>query len=195
MKFYHLTVTLLLFLISNLSFSQNEEGVKLKHNSAFGISVQVYPSGIIPTINYEYYLTDKSSLQYCLGVNIIDRQDYSDKNDEEKGVGFGGSFGYRYHFVKPKGAFIIGVNLDVWNTWIDWRNNVNEMGQTSGNTYIFVLQPWLEVGYFFNLKNTSKLGITGGFGREINVITNGKDVAQGWIGSLSIQYYFANRKL
>ena len=180
-------------LISNQSFSQDSEQKKDTHNSAFGIAVQVYPSGIIPTINYEYHLTDNTSIQHRLGVNIIDRQDYSDENDEEKGFGFGGSMGYRYHFLKPKGAFIIGVNIDVWNTWIDWKNTNNQI-KTSGNTYTLVLQPWLEAGCFIKLKNASKLGFTGGFGREINIITNGKDVAEGWIGSLSIQYYFADRK-
>ena len=194
MKANKLLVLFFIFCItSTLSFSQNIKNHKSKHNSAFGVSAQVYPSGIIPTINFEYHLTENTSLQYRLGVNIIDRQDYSNENDEEKGLGFGGSFGYRYHVLFPKGEFIVGANLDLWSTWIDWKNNSNLI-QTSGNTHTLVLQPWLEVGYFFKLKNTSKIGFTGGFGREINIITNGKDVAQGWIGSLSVQYYFANRK-
>ena len=194
MKTFQSILILTFLFISNLSFSQNQEDKKVKHNSAFGVSVQVYPSGVIPTINYEYYLTGNTSIQHRLGVNIIDRQDFSDENDEETGFGFGGTLGVRYHFTKPKGEFIIGTNLDLWNTWIDWKNNSNEITQTSGNTYTLVLQPWLEAGYFIKLKNTSKIGFTGGFGREINVITNGKNVGEGWIGSISIQYYFANRK-
>ena len=194
MKTNQLILLLVFLFITNLSISQNQEDKKASHNSAFGVSIQVYPSGIIPTINYEYYLSESSTIQHRLGVNIINRQDYSDENDEEKGLGFGGTLGYHYHFAKTKGDFIIGVNLDVWNTWIDWNNNSNEITQTSGNSYTLVLQPWVETGYFIKLKNTSKIGLTGGFGREINVITNGKNVGEGWIGSLSIQYYFAKRK-
>lgn len=193
MKVHQLILIIIFCITSTLSFSQNTKDQKPEHNSTFGVSVQVYPSGIIPTINFEYYLTKNTSLQYRLRANIIDRQDYSNENDEEKGLGFGGSFGYRYHVLLKKNEFIIGANLDLWNTWIDWKNNINAI-QTSGNTYTLVLQPWLEAGYFFKLKNTSKIGFTGGFGREINIISNGKDVAQGWIGSLSIQYYFASKK-
>jgi len=194
MKTYQLFLILIFSISYTLSYSQNTKEQKSPHNSVFGASVQVYPSGIISTINYEYHLTKNTSIQHRLGVNIIDRQDYSTKNDEEKGFGLGGSMGYRFHFLKTKGEFIIGVNTDIWNTWIDWKNNINQTTQTSGNTYTLVLQPWLEAGYFIKLKNTSKIGLTAGFGREINVITNGKDVAQDWIGSLSVQYYFARKR-
>ena len=66
---------------------------------------------------------------------------------------------------------------------------------TSGTTYTLVVQPWLEAGYFFNLKNSSsQIGITSGFGREINAISDGKDVAQGWIASVSVQYLISLKK-
>ena len=193
MKTNKLILTLFFIFCVNFIFSQKNKDTDLTSNNNFGVSVQVYPAGIIPSINYEYHLSKTSSLQHRLGINIINRQDFSDENDEEKGFGIGGMIGYRYHFLNPKGEFIIGANFDVWNTWIDWRNDINETIQTSGNTYTLVLQPWLEAGYFFKFKNKSKLGITAGFGREINAITNGKEVAQGWIGSLSLQYYFAKR--
>jgi len=35
-----------------------------------------------------------------LGVNLANRHDWSGLNDDEKGIGFGGSLGYRYSF-KP----------------------------------------------------------------------------------------------
>lgn len=156
-----------------------------------GLSVQLYPAGIIPTINLERYITENESLLFRLGANIVDRQDFSDENDQEEGGGFGGSFGYRKHFPLNKGKIVAGAHLDVWNLWIDWEDNLGTPNESSGTTYTLTLQPWLEAGYFFNIKNSaSQLGITAGFGREINAITNGADVAQDWIGSLSLQYYF-----
>ena len=90
---------------------------------------------------------------------------------------------------------VAGLNMEVWNLWIDWENDANSLNTTAGTTYTFVVQPWLEAGYFFNLKNSaSQLGATLGFGREINAITNGKDVEQGWIASLSLQYLFSLKK-
>ena len=85
--------------------------------------------------------------------------------------------------------------MDVWNLWIDWENDSNSLNMTSGTTYTLVLQPWLEAGYFFDLKNPcSQIGITVGFGREINAITNGKDVEQGLIASVTVQYVFSLKK-
>lgn len=160
-----------------------------------GLSVQVYPAGIIPTVNLEQYLTKRSSLVYRLGANIVDRQDFSTENDEEKGGGFGASIGYRIHYPLQNGEIIAGINMDVWNLWIDWRDKLPFQNMTSGTTYTLVLQPWLETGYFFHLKNSnSKIGITTGFGREINTIVDGKQVAQDWIASVTVQYVLSLNK-
>lgn len=177
------------------SYSQTATKEPISKRMDLGVSVQLYPAGVIPTLNLEHYLTERSSLVYRLGANIVDRQDFSDENDEEKGEGFGGSFGYRKHFPLKKGKIIAGLNMDIWNLWIDWKNDQNSLNMTSGTTYTLVVQPWLEGGYFFNLKNSSsQIGITTGFGREINVISDGKDVEQGWIASVSVQYLFSLKK-
>ncbi|MGB5820806.1 MAG: hypothetical protein WBG90_15070 [Saonia sp.] len=188
-----LAILLVLFLWGMVPFygqtiPQNENNYK---RTDFGLSVQLYPAGIIPTVNAEYYLSQKESLVFRLGGNFTDRQDFSDENDEEEGGGFGGSLGYRKHFPLKKGKIIAGLNTDIWNLWIDWRDVMNAPNAITGTTYILVLQPWLEAGYFFNIKNSSsQIGITAGFGREINVITNGDDVAQDFIASISLQYLF-----
>jgi hypothetical protein len=157
----------------------------------FGVSSQFYPAGIIATINAEHFISENTSLVYRLGGNFVDRQDFSSENDNEKGAGFGGSFGFRKHFPLKKGNIIAGLNIDAWNLWIDWKNDMGLLNQTYGTTYTLVLQPWIEAGYFFYLKNTSsQLGVIAALGREINAITNGKDVAQDWIASLTIQYQF-----
>ena len=156
--------------------------------NTIGLSAQFYPAGFIPTGNFEHFLNEGSSLIFRLGFNFTDRQDFSDENETEEGEGFGGSFGYRKHFPLGKGRIIAGLNVDLWDLTIDWTDTING-NATSGETDILVLQPWLEGGYFIPIKNSnSQLGITLGFGREINVVTNGDDVAQGFIGSVSLQY-------
>ncbi|MEM9000777.1 MAG: hypothetical protein AAGB24_10980 [Bacteroidota bacterium] len=91
-----------------------------------------------------------------------------------------------------KGKVIAGINTDIWSLNIDWTDRFLANVTISGSTYILVVQPWLEGGYFLPLKNTrSQLGITLGFGREINSVTSGEEVEQGFIGSISLQYLFA----
>lgn len=176
--------------VSSLTHSQTSA-----KETNLAASVQLYPAGTIPTINLEQFVSKNGSLVYRLGGNFTDRRDFSDENDSEEGAGFGGSFGYRKHFSVGNDKIIAGFNTDLWNLWIDWRDNVGSPAEADGRTYILVLQPWLEAGYFFKLNNTrSSLGLTAGFGREINVITNGEDVAQGFIASLSIQYQFSLKK-
>ena len=191
-KLVILSLPMIFFFSSSYSQTAAKEPISKR---MVGVSVQLYPAGIITTLNLEDYLTERSSLVYRLGANIVDRQDFSDENDEEKGEGFGGSFGYRKHFPLKKGKIIAGLNMDIWNLWIDWKNDKNSSNMTSGTTYTLVVQPWLEAGYFFNLKNSSsQIGITSGFGREINAISDGKDVAQGWIASVSVQYLISLKK-
>jgi len=182
----------ILFLYVSYSYPQNVAYEDSINKTDFGLSAQFYPAGIIAALNAEHYIAENSSLIFRLGGNFVDRKDFSDENDNEKGSGFGGSFGYRKHFRTRKGRIVLGLNIDAWNLWINWKNNIDEVNAASGTTYTLVLQPWLESGYFFNLKNSSsQIGITAGFGKEINAITNGKDVEQDWIASLLLQYQFS----
>ena len=183
------TTLTLLCLITFTSIVHGQD-INDQKESYLGGSIQVYPAGVIPTINFEQSLNNKSSIIYRLGVNIIDRQDFSDENDDETGFGYGGSVGYRLHFPNGKNEFIAGINLDLWNTTIDWKDNLDSANPTSGTTDTFVVQPWLEAGYFLNFNDNSKLGFTAGLGQEINATTDGDDVGQGLIATLSIQYYF-----
>lgn len=174
------------------SYAQNSN---YSPDTKMGVSVQLYPAGIIPTFNLERYLSEKTSLFLRFGFNFTDRKDFSDVNDHEEGAGAGGSFGYRKYFPLTKGKIVTGVHIDVWNLWIDWEDDVDESNALSGRTEILVLQPWLETGYYLPIKNTSSLiAITAGFGREINAITDGEEVAQDWIASLSLHYQFSLKK-
>ncbi len=173
----------------SMVYSQTNNNDATNKRTDLGISLQAYPAGIIPTLNAERYLSAESSLVLRVGANFTDRQDFSDENDNEEGSGFGASFGYRKHFPLSKGKIVAGVHTDLWNLWIDWEDGLNTPNPRAGTTYILVLQPWLEAGYFFDVKNSSsQIGITAGFGREINVITNGDDVAQDWIASILLHY-------
>lgn len=183
---------ILCFLYISFATAQSDDKGTGSNGTNLAFSVQVYPAGIIPTVNLEQFVTDNSSFVYRLGGNFTDRRDFSDENDNEEGQGFGGSVGFRKHYPVGKGKIIAGFNVDLWNLWIDWTDA--SASPTQGNTYIFVVQPWLETGYFFNLGNNSQLGFTLGFGREINAITSGDDVAQDWIGSVGVQYQFALKK-
>ena len=156
-----------------------------------GASAQVYPAGIIATVHTEIFYNKHTSLYFRAGGNFADRKDYSPYNDNEKGSGFGISAAYRKYINLKKGSILLGGNLDVWNMWIDWKNDIGEPNQTQGTTYTLVLQPWLEAGYFIPIKKSAmQLGITTGFGREINVITNGKPVGQGWISSVALYFQY-----
>lgn len=183
---YILSLTVIMTISLKITAQSEQE----KGDLLLGVSAQLYPAGFIPTVNLEHFLASNKSLVYRVGVNIIDRQDFSTENDNEEGFGYGGSVGYRLHFPSGKNKFITSLNLDVWNTRINWQDGLTTATPTSGVTNTLVLQPWLEGGYFITLTPKSLLGITAGFGREINVITDGEAVGQGFIGSLSVQYTF-----
>ena len=188
MKLISRCTLVICFVFSFVALAQdNSQQTNNKVN--LGVSIQAYPAGIIPTVNLELFTSEKSSFLFRLGYNIVDRQDFSEFNDTETGGGFGGSVGYRRHFPLNKGKIIAGFNTDIWNLDIDWTEEFSDFS-LSGTTNTLVVQPWLEAGYIYPFKK-SEIGITAGFGREINVITNGEEVEQGFIASILLQYSFS----
>ena len=187
MKFQILFSFFVLIAVSSTS-AQN---TTLNEGTYLGLSVQAYPAGIIPTVNLETYLNEKSSLLFRLGGNFTDRQDFSDVNLTEEGEGFGGSVGFRKHFPLKTGKIVAGIITDLWSLEIDWTDNGPADTIISGTTDILVLQPYLEGGYFLPIKNSSsQIGLTLGFGREINIRTQGDEVAQDFIASIALQFMF-----
>lgn len=178
-------ITSILFVSSVSLFSQSVQAVDKKSTNALGVELQVYPAGIIPMLIAEIGINTKSSLFLRAGLNIIDRKDYSQLNEHEEGMGFGGTIGYKRKYFLKKGNIQAGLNLDLWNTHIDWQNNLGKLNETTGQTYTLVLQPWVDVIYNYSIRG-GRWQIFGGpgFGREINIVTEGKEVAQGWMGSL-----------
>lgn len=156
-----------------------------------GINVQVYPAGVIATINKSKTIKNGYEAIFRFGGNLAARRNLSPYNDYEMGGGFGLSVGLHKYIELNKGRVLLGLNTDVWNIWINWQNNLGKQDESQGQTYTTVLQPWIETGYFFRLKHLAfDVGLTTGFGREMNIITRGKEVGQGWMNSLLIYCCF-----
>lgn len=152
----------------------------------FGTELQAYPAGLITTITSNIFVKENLALRFRVGGNFANRKDFSGLNDDEKASGFGGSIGLLKYFPYKKGSFIFGANVDGWNMWTRWKDAINTLNPQQGTTYNLVVQPSVNAGYLYDVSKKLNLGLTLGIGREINVITRGKDVGQGWIGSLSL---------
>lgn len=158
---------------------------------SIGLGIQAYPAGFIPYVQSDFHFPKNMFISARLGYNITDRQDFSPVNDHEKGGGPGCSIGLNKSFGFKKSQFFVGLLTDVWLLQIDWKDKNNTPDQIQGTTEITVLQPWLNAGYRKSL-GTSPFNLTlgVGFGREINIVTKGDAVAQGWMGSILVGFYY-----
>lgn len=167
--------------------AQSEE-----NQNKLGFGLQVYPAGLIPTAQFIWQLNDQDAIFFRAGYNLADRKDFSPVNDNEKGGGPGGTIGYKRTWARAKGAFYGGLQMDIWQMSIDWNDDIETKSPRNGVTDITVLQPWFDVGYQLPIGSSASAIFGGlGFGREINIITKGDEVAQGWMGSLNIGILFA----
>lgn len=150
-----------------------------------GIEVQGYPAGIIPGLTADFILKNKLAINTRLGVNLIDRHDWA-VNENEYGFGYGGTVGLRYYQRPFSRGFLGGVRLDFWREKIYWKNSA--FNPIKGESKTLVLQPTLEIGYFWRNINRSPFGfgITTAMGFEINFITKGKPVGQGLINLVGV---------
>ena len=178
-----------LILMSFQAFSQSEENTT-KRKIEFGTELQLYPVGYMPMITSNIFIKEDLALRFRLGGNFANREDFSGFNDDEVAEGFGGSFGLVKYLQYWKGNFTFGASLDTWNMWTKWKDGINTSKPTTGTTYNLVIQPWVNAGYLYNLSNKWNMGISFGFGREINIITSGENVGEGWIGiaTFSLNY-------
>lgn len=186
-----LLIAFTLLILSSLQAQDQENPAQLT-NLQIGAEIQWYPAGWIigPVMNY--YLSPKHILNLRLGVNLIDRSDWSGLNDDEKGTGFGGSAGYRYLFRPLKSSFFVGARVDLWSSNIKWMNDIGTPQETSGTTKTLVLQPTAEVGYWIRFRQTNwSMVLSGGIGQEINIKTDGKEVGQGGMWLLGISGYYS----
>lgn len=180
---------LVLILMSFQAFSQSEEKTN-KRKIEFGTELQVYPVGYMPMITSNIFIKEDLALRFRLGSNLANRNDFSGFNDDEVASGFGGSIGLVKYVPHWKGNFIFGASLDTWNMWTKWKDGINTANPTTGTTYNLVIQPWVNTGYLYNLSKKWNTGISLGLGREINIITRGENVGEGWMGiaTFSLNY-------
>ncbi len=179
-----------LFLASMQLFSQTAEN-RANKKIEIGTELQLYPVGFMPMITSNIFIKEDWALRFRIGGNFANRQDFSGYNDDEVAKGFGGSVGVVKYFPSWwKGKIFVGVTLDTWNMWTEWQDGTKTPNPTSGTTYNLVLQPWANVGYQYNISSKWNAGISAGFGREINVITRGEKVGEGWMGiaTFSVNY-------
>ncbi len=160
-----------------------------------GFETQIYPAGILPTITANYFFVDNLALRIRTGANFANRRDYSPYNDNEVAEGYGASAGLVSYFPYKKGHFTAGFTTDIWKMWTDWKDDLNTSNPTAGSTYTLVLQPWADVGYLYNFSNTRlNLGLTLGFGKEINIVTKGEKVGEGWMSSATVTFNYILRQ-
>jgi hypothetical protein len=161
-----------------------------------GAEIQLYPAGFMPTITANVFLKEKLALRFRLGGNFANRSGFSIYNDKEIAKGFGATFGAQRFISYWNGQFIFGLYVDGWNMWTAWEDNTETPNPKSGTTYNLVIQPWINAGYLYQVSKKWNAGITIGAGREFNVITNGKNVGEGWMGILtfSTNYTFERKK-
>ena len=176
----------LFFVIITSAQTQTTTSVSENKKIEIGSEIQLYPAGIMPLITSNIFLNDKWALRFRMGGNFADRQDFSPYNDDEVASGFGATIGLVRYVPYRNGHFIFGASIDTWNMWTDWKDGLQSQNPTSGKTYNLVIQPWVNAGYLFDVSNRWNLGGSLGFGREINVITRGEKVGEGWMGILTL---------
>ena len=185
-------VLLCLFITCFTNAQSNTNAVEISETTKveLGAELQLYPAGIMSMLTSNVFLNEKWALRFRVGGNFADRQDFSDYNDDEVASGFGATIGVVRYFPYGKGNFILGASIDTWNMWTDWKDDLDTANPTQGETYNFVIQPWINEGYLFDYSEKWNAGGSLGFGREINVITRGENVGEGWMGivTLSVNY-------
>ena len=143
-----------------------------------GVEVQGYPAGVISALRARVELLDHFALFGYLALNITERQDFGEHDDED-GLGFGGGLAARVYWNADRTGFHAGARLDVWSIAIDWQDTVDRQAQ--GTTDIVVVQPTGQLGYTFRIGDRFLLEPTLSLGAEINVVEDGESVGQGAI--------------
>lgn len=189
-----ITILLILMLAFTTSLNAQKENTSDRKKVQIGAELQFYPAGFMPTITSNFFVKEHLAIRVRLGGNFADRSDFSIYNDEEKAKGFGGTIGVQRYFPYWKGNFVIGIYVDGWNMWTEWKDNTDTIDPQTGTTYNLVIQPWINGGYLFEISKQWNAGLTIGIGREFNVITNGENVGEGWMGILTLNANYTIKK-
>ncbi len=145
-----------------------------------GPEYNYYPAGHIIGLQAEYSPNNNHhSFNARIASNITRRQDFSGLNDDERGIGFGGSLGYRYYLTPACNGLYLGARADLWSIAVHWKDSSEVI--SSGTTKIMVVQPTFEIGYLFKFSKGWELGTAFVNGVELNVKMDGDPVGEGWI--------------
>lgn len=168
-----LQLTFFLLLAATISFAQ-------KKVLDIGAEFQIYPTGYIPGVRAEKSFSKNDVATARFGYQIIDHRDQG-KHDDETGVGYGGSIGYKHYFWRYFRGPSLSIRSDFWVNKIEWVtiNGPNDL--TTGNTGIFVVQPTAEFGWTFTIGEHFVLTPTVAMGFEKNVKTKGEPTGEGMI--------------
>ena len=141
---------------------------------------QAYPTGLIPGLRLEKNFGEKHAAHVRVGYQWIRHRDLGEHEDE-RGNGYGFTFGYKRYFKELHQGFSIGIRNDIWFNSLDWKDNIDTPSEVSGTTDITVLQPTLELAYLMLADSGWFFTPAIAFGFEINVKTEGSDVGEGAI--------------
>ena len=162
--------TIFLCLIAGFTFAQ----------ASIGPEIQIYPTGIIPSVRIEKSISSLANFNFRIGYQIIRHRDLG-VHEDERGSGYGFSIGYRRFFSIEKSGFSLSLRTDIWKNIIDWRDAIGSPNEVSGSTDIIVLQPTLLLEDSYRIGSKVHLIPSIGFGYEWNAKTEGAPTGEGAI--------------
>lgn len=171
------------FIVGLSCYGQTDETSSEK-SFEIGLEIQAYPTGIIPGIRLERYLTSNTSINFRLGYQLIDHRDLG-KQDNEEGSGYGVSVAYRKFFKEDHKGLSLALRTDLWFNSIDWTT-----GTLEGVTDITVIQPTLMGEYAIQVSPSMVITPSLSFGWEWNASTDGEPTGEGAIILLGCTFGF-----
>ena len=146
---------------------------------------QAYPTGLIPGVRFEKGFNEKSTTFIRFGYNWIRHRDLG-VHEDERGDGFGITAGFKRYFQDGFKGISLSLKNDIWFNKLIWKDHIGTPSEISGITKIMVIQPTVELGYFFYLNKNWFFAPSIAFGYEINVKTRGAKVGEGAIALLGL---------
>jgi hypothetical protein len=145
-----------------------------------GVELQGYPTGFIPGVRADMYLSEFSKVHFRAGYNIVRHGDAGEHQDE-RGGGPGATIGYDILPINHR--WTIGLRTDLWFNKVDW-SDIQPV--RTGSTDVTVLQPTVQVGFRLPAGESVEFVPTLSFGYEFNIHTRGEEVGHGPIFLLGV---------
>ena len=167
------------FLFSNSVFAQNPLDISFE--------LQAYPTGLQPGLQISKGFKDKNAMHLRVGYNWVRHGD-AGVHEDERGGGFGFTFGYRRFLKSDFQGLFMGVRNDFWFNTLDWADHIDKPEEEKGTAEIIVVQPTAQLGYLWNFGANWIFSPTISWGYEINLGEDeGEDVGEGMIMLLGIE--------